>query len=197
MRLSKRTLKIFLFLLTVSLLAACSNDKRDRSRNVYRTQRNGDFGNNFMGQNGGMWDPMQQNGGQYSEWGAIAARTNNFTSILNTFMNGAELGYVSGNPYDDTGVRFTGNARSQIYILVWDEYAYQAGAYYWPMRVRDVQVQNNYARLIVDDEVGQLKFEGEIYNGIWSGVVQFNNSYSNGASGTLGEFEIAAGVIFQ
>lgn len=182
--------KILIAALTISMLTACpDNKKRDRSRNVNRYDRTQDWQRGYS-------DPFQQpQGGIGSEWGAIAVRS---TGELRNFMGGADLGYVSGSPYDDTGVRFTGSISSQIYILVWDEYAYQEGAYFWPMTVAGrPEVTSNYARVIFEDEVGQVKFEGQISGGIWTGTVQYSNSYSDGAQGTLGEFAISAAAILR
>lgn len=186
------TLKIFLAVIMAFALTACSDKKKDRSRSYQRYDRSGDW------QNGGngYFDPQTGQGMQ--DWGVVS-NYNGFTkNLLDSFMPGAQVSYVSGNPNDSTGIRFHGSASSQIYFLVWDDYANQSGqAFYWPMSVIDVQVSNNAARIILEDSIGQVKLEGEIVNGgMWQGRVQFYNS-SSGQGGNLGNFSIPADAILN
>lgn len=196
LKITQTTLKIFAALTMALALTACPDkNKKDRSRNYVRYDRSGDW-QNYNNMNA-MIDPSTGQGMQ--NWGMITSNYG-FNGVLQSFMAGAQIGYVSGNPNDGTGIRFHGSASSQIYFLVWDDYANQSGqAFYWPMSVADAQVSSNYARIILEDSVGQVKLEGNIdYNGIWSGSVQFYNYNSNGGGAeTLGNFSVPADAILN
>lgn len=185
------TLKIFATVILVLALTACPDKKKDRAKNYVRNDRSSDWQNSY-----GYINPQTGQGMQ--DWGVIT-NYNGFNGALQAFMAGAEVGYVSGNEYDDTGIRFHGSISSQVYFLVWDEYANQSGqAFYWPMTLaEEPEISGNYARVILQDSIGQVKLEGNINNnGIWQGNVQFYNNNGN-SGGTLGNFSIPADVILN
>jgi hypothetical protein len=113
------------------------------------------------------------------------------------FMDGAQVGAVSGNPNSNTGIRFRRNG-NQIEILVWDSISNQDGtAYYWPMTINSLnQTSQSGYQLQASDSVGQIYLSGNVgSNNIWTGTVQFQNQ--SGAQGTLGSFSIPAQLILQ
>jgi hypothetical protein len=176
-------------IMLVTSTMACSKDKS--SSDVNRRYRNNGYNDTYR-------DPYT--GQQSNEWGAIT-RSGSFDQVLQDFMYGInDLGFVSGSPYDDTGIRFRGDARrgGKINILVWDDVASQTGeAYYWALNVVNVQQGSSRAVVTAEDGVGSVTFDGSIQNGVWSGTVYFNNSQdTNGASGTLGNFSIGADMAF-
>lgn len=185
------TLKIFATVILALALTACPDKKKDRAKNYVRNDRGSGWQNSY-----GYINPQTGQGMQ--DWGVIT-NYNGFNGALQAFMAGAEVGYVSGNGDDDTGIRFHGSISSQVYFLVWDEYANQSGqAFYWPMTLaEEPEISGSYARVILQDSIGQVKLEGNINNnGIWQGNVQFYNNNGN-SGGTLGNFSIPADVILN
>lgn len=176
----------------LSTTVACDK-KKDKATASYRNNRGVGYNNLYNG----------SNGYQQSNWGAIT-RSGYFyspqqpnNSVLTDFMPSAtDLGYVSGNVSDNTGIRFIGNIQDgEIYILVWDEVANQTGeAYYWPMRITNQQQNGNGASLVLEDAVGRVYLDGSFSGSEWRGTAEYENF--DGGRGTLGNFMIGINSVF-
>jgi hypothetical protein len=187
--LSLKHVKSILYVLAVAMtvMSTVACDKKSKGTEVsYRGNRGG----NNQWQNP-YYNP--QTGQQTSEWGAIG-RNGGFDNIIQDFLGTDQVGQVSGGLYDNTGIRFRGNASmgGEIQILVWDSVANTSGeAFFWSMHV--VNVQNG--SVTAQDGTGTITFQGQNNGGaMWSGTVYYSNN--GGPSVPLGNFQISSQAIF-
>lgn len=142
-------------------------------------------------------------------------RLDNFMSV--SFDPVQNLGMVSGQHNADTGLRLRAETRAElstgqpvmtnstgsirpgsgnIRILVWDDLAKQSGQGYQPVfQLVSGQIQNNQVTLTFTDEFGTLNVVGQISNGYFLGVINYDNKQywdgeMPGAANRLGEFYI-------
>jgi hypothetical protein len=168
-------------LLLVSMTAACSK-KQNSTQSTTRYTRGTGYQNGFVNPQTGQTLPAN------SQWGSIFNLQN-----LNVFMSGAtDLGFVSPNQNDSTGIRFRGSVKAGTFqMLVWDSVASQTGqAYFWNLSVTDAHIENGYAAIVLSDSVGGIFLSGPIQNGTWSGEVNFGQDYM-----PLGNFTISSAAL--
>lgn len=191
-RFTKGLMALFLLIAVTGLGTGCSKKKVGGKTNGYRYSRT-NVPNNAL------TDPRT---GQVitSEWGTIFSSGGSFNSAMRSFMPGvSDLGYISANPGDATGLRFRGRVSSGIFeIMVWDEVASQTGkVYFWQMRVADVQDEGGNIRTVyLEDTIGDVALQGEIMsNGEWAGYVYYRNAIDGQTQNQnwiqLGNFRIA------
>ena len=189
--LARRALYLLGVTLMLTGMVACGPKRSKGSSSVRVAPRNSDYAQ----------PNMSGTTASASSWGAIGSTDQNFSNTLSAFMYGiTDLGFVSGNTNDTTGIRFRGSvAQKKIEMLVWDDVANQTHmAYFWSMDIVNVEKTQNGAVITVRDSVGTVVFNGSFTNtGMWQGTVTFQNSaQTNNASGTLGNFAIVMNGFF-
>ncbi len=186
----RRAIGYALLMLTLTTVSVGCSKKKSGGDRSYRGARG-------TGHTGQLTDPRT---GQAlsSGWGQIYGANAN---TIRTFMNNpSDLGYVSGNANDTTGIRFRGNLNAgRIEMVVWDDYANQTGmAYDWMMRIVDQTDDGTYVTVYAVDEGNnneEVIFRGTISGSIWRGQVYYAKNRSQAV--LLGNFEVAVNSFFN
>jgi hypothetical protein len=188
----KSILLILTLFVTLTSIVACDKKKdggkTNRFRDGFRNDRYLD--NNYR----------RGNNSQSGTWGVIYNNSQSMTNILNQFMgNVTNLGFVSGSMNASTGVMFRGQVNGntgKMDILVWDDYANQdEDPIFWTMNIADVRENGNSIRIVLQDDMGSVTFDGTISGSEYRGRVSFNNT--DGQSGQLGQFAIDGAALFN
>jgi len=227
--------KVFCLLLAVVLLAACQQEKKKRQNlRVARGLR----GSTMINPNQGAAAALA-NCGSYSVpgklWGEVTSYQGDqaflqelqiLTSpVLSTLPADDQLGYVSGQSGQMTGVRFWGNASvmnaygngaidpntAEIRLEIFDSQACQLKADgsvcpVIPIHIGAGQpgfagfegyVNGGLARLTFSDNYGVIILDGQISGSVYTGTVQYTTAGTGGQARILGRFQIPVQGFFS
>ncbi|MCB0367200.1 MAG: hypothetical protein H6624_05855 [Bdellovibrionaceae bacterium] len=201
----KQLLNIFLIAcLSVAVSGCGKKDKRQSIRSGRNARGPSEIVNRgAVDQHG---QPVKFNPVSGTTWGEIVGSPEDaFRDAVYYFVSAtvdpAEFGYVSGQPGQDTGVRFWGRVETEssfttgpsnqrirgetaeLRVSIWDSFAGQtdgAGNVIpeYPIHIRgaaDGYVNGNQAVITFSDAYGSITLEGTIGNDYFHGVVKFDN----------------------
>ena len=163
-------------------ITACDK-KSDSQPNFARNNRNAINDRNIIGNN--PRDPRNAGNVGY----IYNFNMNSLYDFLGLSGAQGELGYVSSQLNDRTGVFLTGDisedGRSgRINIMVWDEEAERTGqAYQVQLDVVNGNVDNQGADITLQDDFGTVRFSGSwnTSRGTWEGTVTYDNGRTLGS----------------
>jgi hypothetical protein len=237
-----RALLSYLMLAVMAIsMMACQPDKsssRTTLRNGRAARGNSEFyPNGVPNQNQNLGIP--QNGQTSSTrpyspttgavWGAMYGQgyfsDDQYNSFIHDFvsstMDSSQLGTVSGNLSDATGVRFWGHVETSsgfnpngstnstirstnaiLRVVIWDSYAGQVDSNgnlvpEYPVDMRTVQgeVNGNTARIRFSDQYGWIELSGTFDAQYFTGTAWFDNN--GGAANYLGVFYVSTCGFFK
>lgn len=164
-------------------------------------------------------------------WGAMFAGSsfsnsdfdNNVHALTSATMDPSQLGFVSGDLNQSTGVRFWGYAEAgsgafnpngmnyttirpntaELRMVIWDSYAGNLDLSgdvvpEYPIHIRGSasgEIQGDQAWVRFTDKFGTVDLVGRFDSQVFSGYVAFSNK--NGAAGYVGEFFIQTCSFFR
>lgn len=216
--------KAFCLMLTIALVAGCQQKKNKKTS--LRTGRG--LRGSTMVNTAGQINASNASCGSYSVpgkvWGEVTSYQGDqafyqelqlLTSpVLRTLPIEDQLGFVSGQSGQFTGVRFWGNvsapygqinpATAEIRIEIYDDKACQLktdgtvrpvipihiGASQPGFTGAEGYVNGGIARLTFADTYGVIILDGQISNGIYSGTLQYTTLDTGGQARILGRFQI-------
>lgn len=236
-----RLIKIIVIAAMALPLVACNNGgSKKGSINTVRQTRGiaAPYGGGPMGPQGvpqpgqpNTFNPGNTQTGQNRLWGAIFAGSllsmedfdYNLHDFVANIMSPTDLGYVSGNYTDSTGVRFWGyvepssgvlnpngmsnvtinSTRAELRIVIWDSYAGQVDSSgelitEVPVHIRggaSGSITGNYATIRFTDKLGFIELSGYFDTNYFHGTVWFDNT--NGYANYMGEFAVATCAFFR
>ncbi|MCC7404520.1 MAG: hypothetical protein IT288_09005 [Bdellovibrionales bacterium] len=195
---------ILIACLTVAVVGCGKKDKKQSIRSGRNARGPSELVNRGAVNNNGQ--PIRFTPGSGTTWGEIVGSPEDaFRDAVYYFVSAtvdpAEFGYVSGQPGQDTGVRFWGSVETEgsfrsgtanqrirretaeLRISIWDSFAGQtdgAGNVIpeYPIHIRgatDGYVNGNRAVVTFSDAFGSITLDGSISGDYFSGTVKFDN----------------------
>lgn len=216
-----RALLKALFFITMTLMLTACPSKKDKKESIVGRGGRGqtEVGTNNIGPNG---IPTQNQQGQQNRsyqpvdghyWGEIIrggfSQQDFYTAVrgfvsseINSYDEPSELGYVSGEPGQSTGIRFWGQVETtsgfnpngttsgqirsetaELRIVVWDSYAGQTDASgqvipEFPVHIKgnaSGTITGNQAVIRFRDHAGWVELQGTFNQDYFQGWVEFDN----------------------
>lgn len=158
-------------------------------------------------------------------WGEITGGSDfqeRVSYLVSAERDPKELGTVSGQSGQSTGVRFVGHVETQslfsptstvqqvirpeasgMMIFIWHSLSEQSGGYAIEIAgSASGTIQGNRAVITFSDSYGSLTFDGTFAADYFQGIVKFDNSVyyygqSPGAAGVLGNFRVSTCGFFK